>query len=113
MINPNDIQIDSSYSYKTYGGSLEGSPSPKSRIESARQNAEDLWGVRPTYLIEPGIKNGRVPVWTHMIWAQGPSLNEEMHGSELVVIWFSEMSPDTDRVLSVIDWTKHAKDFEY
>jgi hypothetical protein len=112
MINPNDIQIDYSYSYRTYADSLEGRPTPKNRIAKAKREAEELWGVRPTYMIEPGAKTGTLPTWTHMIWASGPALTEEGHGSALVIIWFSEFEPDTSRVLQALDWTKYAKDFE-
>lgn len=48
-----------------------------------------------------------------MVSAIGPSLSEESDGSELVIIWYSELPPDTDRVLQAVDWKKHAQDFEY
>jgi hypothetical protein len=113
MINPNEIQIDYSYSYRTYAGVLDGGFGPKALIAKARIKAEDLWGPRPTLLIDPGIKTSRFPEWTHMVWASGPALTEENDGSTLVIIWFSEMSPDTDRVLQAVEWAKYAEDFRY
>ena len=114
MISPHLLNIDASYSYRTYSGSLEGaSPSVTVMIESAKQEAEKLWGTRTTLVINPGVKGSRLPSWTHMIEAHGPPKNEDMHGSELIIIWWSEMQPDTDRVLQAVDWEKHASDFQY
>lgn len=108
-----DKSLDASYSYRTYAGCLEGKPSTKSLIEEARRHAIELWGKRPTLLIEPIAKSGRLPRWTHMVWATGPAKDDKMHGSELVVIWHSELEPETIRVLDVVDWNRHAEDFEY
>jgi hypothetical protein len=112
VISPHLLRLDSSYSYRTYGGSLEGLPSRASMIEKAKREAQELWGERATFVIDP--KEGRkLPEWTHMVWASGPAKDAEMDGSELVVIWWSEMSPDTNRVLDAVDWQNLAKDFQY
>lgn len=122
MISPHLLYIDASYSQTTYLGCLEGPTPIKDVIEHAKEKANDLWGSRTVLVIEPTTKSvatGRkskmdiLPKWQHMIWAHGPAKNEEMDGSELVIIWWSEMSPDTDRVLQAVDWEKHAKDFQY
>lgn len=107
----NDKRLDASHSYRTYLGCLEGAPSRAEVIKKAKREAEDLWGKRATLVIEPSGKG--MPVWTHMVWASGPAKGEDAHGSELVVIWWSEFSPDTMRVLDAVDWDKHAQDFEY
>ena len=121
MISPHLLIIDASYSQATYLGCLEGPPPVEHTIQGAETKAKELWGSRAVYVIEPTIKtvtggSGKIkllPKWQHMIWAHGPAKNEEMDGSELVVIWWSEMSPDTDRVLQVVDWERYAKDFGY
>jgi hypothetical protein len=113
MISPHLLHLDASYSYRTYLGCLEGAPSRKQVIEKAKREAKDLWGERATFVIEPKESGKHMPTWTHMVWATGPAKDNENHGSELVVIWWSEMSPDTNRVLDAVDWEKHAKDFQY
>jgi hypothetical protein len=52
--------------------------------------------------------------WLHAIMAEGPVLNNEenVKVSELIIIWWSQMGPDTDRVLSAVDWEKHAKNYK-
>ncbi len=70
------------------------------------------WDEQPVFLVGNSPTKSKKPTWCHMILARGPALNEEADHSELVVIWWSEMTPDTDRVLSIIDWEKHAKDVQ-
>lgn len=113
MVSPHLLSIDASYSYHTYLGCLEGAPPAQHCIDHAKKKAKELWGERATFVIEPTVKGKMLPTWTHMVWAHGPEKNPENHGSELVIIWWSEMSPDTDRVLQAVDWEKHAKDFQY
>jgi hypothetical protein len=114
MISPHLLSITHSYSYRTYDGVLEGRPSVALMIRSTREQAIRLWGQHiPSFVIEPATKNNILPGWTHMICATGPAKSEEMHGSHLIIIWFSEFTPDTNRVLSMVDWEKHAEDFEY
>lgn len=74
---------------------------------TAKVLAHDMWGDKPTLVIESTKKI--LTKWCHMVLATGPALSEEAEKSELVIIWWSEMGPDTDRVLSAIDWEKHAK----
>lgn len=108
--------LDASYSYRTYMGQLEGDvPSPKKIVTKARQEAKDMWGERPTLVIEPTIKSNRVGTWTHMAWFSShlPVKDDSAHGSQLVVIWWGEMSPDTARVLDHIKWEQHAQDYWY
>lgn len=112
MISPHLLSIDASYSYRTYMGCLESTPAAAIMIVSAKNKVEKLWGKRTTFVIDPPIKDKQLPTWTHIIWATGPAMSEDAHGSELIVVWFSELSPDTDRVLQAIDWEKHAKDFQ-
>lgn len=112
MVSPHLLSLDASYSYRTYAGSLEGAPSVTVMIESAKQWAEKLWGKRTTLIIDPTIKGRYLPRWTHMVWAKGPEKDSENDGSELIVVWWSELSPDTDRVLQAVDWEKHATDFQ-
>lgn len=113
MIDTNQLRIDASYSYRTYAGCLEGCPTAKSCIKKARGEAVSLWGERATLLIDPTIKSDRLPPWVHMVWISGPPLSDQGDGSELVIIWFSELKPETDRVVHSINWEKNAKDFQY
>jgi hypothetical protein len=96
MISPHLLKVVESYST-----SLDKS------IGMAQTIAHSMWSDRPAYTIEPKSKKSK---WCHMIMAQGPAINEGSKRSELIVIWWSEMGPDTERVLSAIDWEKHAKD---
>lgn len=113
MISPHLLHIDASYSQRTYLGSLEGAPPTQVMIDHAKKQAKDMWGERATFVIDPPIKDKHLPGWVHMVWATGPEKDPENHGSELVVIWWSEMTPDTNRVLDAVDWEKYAKDFQY
>jgi hypothetical protein len=113
MISPHLLFIDASYSYRTYLGCLEGIPSPQACKDMALREANKMWGERATFLIEPDIKGDHMPKWTHMVWTSGPAKDKENNdGSELCIIWFSEMGPDTDRVLNVIDWEKYSQDYQ-
>jgi hypothetical protein len=49
--------------------------------------------------------------WVHAILVEGPPLNDEegIQVSALIIIWWSQMGPDTDRVFSVVNWEKHAR----
>lgn len=113
MVSPHLLHIDASYSSRTYIGVLEGLPSANKIIEKYKEQAKELWGERATLVMDPPIKNKRLPSWVHMIWATGPAIDDEDHGTELVIIWFSEFEPDTKRVLDAIDWEKNAKGFQY
>lgn len=114
MVSSHLLRLDASYSYRTYGGCLEGAPSRAHLIKLAQTQAIELWGERPTFVIPP--KEGKLlPSWTHLAWASGPPLGQdtEADGSQLVVIWWGEIQPDSDRVLSAIDWEQYAKNFGY
>lgn len=84
-------------------------------LKMAQEVANQLWGERPTFVIE---SQGKKPTWCHMIMARGPAMQPESEtvsddsiGSELVVIWWSEIEPETSRVLSAVDWDKHARNY--
>jgi hypothetical protein len=111
MISPHLLRVEVSYSYRTYSGWLEGNPSYKTLVAGAKQRVKNMWGDRAIFVVESLNKNKKLPEWTHIVWANGPAQDSEKDGSELVIIFFSEMSPDTDRVLQVIDWEKHATDY--
>jgi len=112
MISPHLLRIDASYSYRTYFGCLEGISSVQHCIEMAKKEVKKLWGDLPILVLDPTVKNKLLPRWTHLVWASGPELTENMDGSQLVICWWSELVPDTERVLNIIDWEKHAKDFQ-
>jgi hypothetical protein len=109
-ISPHKLRLNASYSF-TYGELIQDTLSLTKIKQLAYLWATILWNERPTFLIEPENKTA-IPSWTHLVWAKGPPLSEEAKNSELVIIWFSEMTPDTDRVLSVIEWEKHAQDIQ-
>lgn len=112
MISPHLLHIDASYSSRTYIGCLEGAPSVNQMIDHYKDKAKKLWGERATLVMDPPVKGKMLPTWVHMIWASGPSINDEDDGTELVVIWWSEFAPETSRVLDAIDWEKNAKGFQ-
>ena len=74
--------------------------------EQARIHAHIEWEGVPQLMLKYKKEPGK---WCHLVYAQGPGLTEDSQYSELVIIWWSEMGPDTERVLSAIDWEKHAK----
>lgn len=125
MISPHLLYTDASYSQATYLGCLEGPTPSDDVIQQAKDKAQELWGVDvPILTIQPTLKTVQLtvrksrllalmPKWQHMILAHGPAMKEDQDGSALIIIWWSEMSPDTDRVLQAVDWEKHAKDFQY
>lgn len=97
MVSPHLLRVVESYS--------TSHPSHR-KVSAAKGAVQDIWGDRPIFVIESKTKE---PKWCHIVLAKGPALNEDSKESELVIIWWSEMGPDTERVLSAIDWEKHAK----
>lgn len=101
MISPHLLKVVESFS----------SSHPDYRYASiAKLCPHNLLGWEDTPILVLESKN-KEPKWVHMIKARGPALSEEADHSELVIIWWSEMGPDTERVLSAIDWEKHAKNY--
>lgn len=100
MISPHLLKVMESFS----------SNHPDYQDDSMATAIADLlgWDGRPIYVIPTDNKK---PKWCHAILAIGPALTEEGSGSELVIIWHSEMEPDTSRVLSAVDWEKYAEDY--
>lgn len=99
MISPHLLKVFESYSSSHSGNLFE---------KNARLIPDFLgWENKPVLVLNPSHKN---PKWVHAVLAEGPGLSEGSPRSELVVIWFSEMGPDTERVLAAIPWEKHAKD---
>ena len=99
-ISPHLLRIDASYSYRV------------SAVDEfvAQDQAQNLWGEgSPIYVIQPS--KSKIS-WCHIVCATGPALSEGDAGSELVIIWWSNLTPDTERVLVAIDWEKHAKGFD-
>ncbi len=118
--------IDHYYSYRTYSGCLEGVPSVESVYSGIKLKAKAMWGVRATHIIEPALKKIRanmahhieeiemLPEWTHIAWVNGPEKDPENHGSELVLIWFSDdPSFNVNDIVESVDWSAHAEDFQY
>lgn len=70
------------------------------------------WEDLPVIIVGESPTKKKKPTWCHMVWARGPSLDGKSEHSELVIIWWSEMTPDTSRVLGVVDWEKHAKNVQ-
>lgn len=115
--------IDSFYSYRTYAGNLEGAPAIEVMYRAIEHNVEKMWGDRSLHIIKPVIRKikGRLqeyemlPSWTHIAWVKGPEMDPENHGSELVVVWFSDEScfNGYDDIISKVEWEKYAKDFSY
>jgi hypothetical protein len=86
-------------------------------VSAAKGCAFSLWKEYdpPIFVIETKNKEPRPSQWCHMILADGPVLESDLddnsQGSRLVIIWWSEMEPDTSRVFSVVEWEKHAKNY--
>jgi hypothetical protein len=110
-------RIEASHSIRTYphwmNHVLTEPLSARELMLEAPAVAENLWRQMPTLVIDPTIKAGKLPTWTHMVYAIGPTDTDGKHGTELCIIWWSEFSPDSERVLDAIDWDKHAQDFTY
>jgi hypothetical protein len=118
--------IDHLYSYKTYSGCLEGLPDPEHVYDGIRKQIEKLWGSREIHFIPPATKTIQMnmawhieqkemlPRWTHIIWATGPEQDPENHGSELVIVWFTDTPIfNANDIVESVDWKNLAKDFQY
>lgn len=79
--------------------------------ETLKQVPENIlyWEDIPVIIVGKSPTKNKKPTWCHMVWARGPALEDGTKCSELVIIWWSEMTPDTSRVLGIVDWGKHAK----
>lgn len=106
MISPHLLKVTESHSTSNHIYHKSG---------VAKSLATSLWGGNdtPIFMIESKIKT---PKWCHMILARGPvlesNLDDDPEGSELIIVWWSEMAPDTARVLSAIEWEKYAKNYQ-
>ncbi len=110
--------FDSLNTFRTYAGCYEGRPSSDNMLESIKRQAVKRWGERPTYVVETKIDpvGDRLPPWCHMCMfnSHTPVKDPTEHGSQLLVIWFSEdWSCDPNEVVAQIDWNKHAGDFSF
>jgi len=116
--------IDHLYSYRTYSGSLEGYPELDDMYDSIKKKIKKMWGDRAIHIVEPEIRiipkdhhfgpYNVLPKWTHIAWAHGPEKDPENHGSELVVVWFTEEPlTNINSILDKVDWDKYAEDFQY
>jgi hypothetical protein len=118
------ITCDEKFSYKTYGGSLEGLPPLQVMLDLVNRRIEKSWGQdRPTHIIPyvvattigfRGETKERLPTWCHCYWFNSytPIKDPSEHGSHLIVVYFSEQSSvDPDEVLKLVDWNKYAEDF--
>lgn len=99
MISPHKIKIKESFSTTHVTYKMAG---------AAKLMAEELWEGAPILMIDTKNKE---PSWCHMVLAEGPALSEDADRSHLVIIWWSELEPDSARVLAAIDWEKNAKDY--
>lgn len=102
MVSPHLLHVVESYSTSLY-----------TKKNQADVIVNNRYGDdRPRFIIE---STNKKPKWLHIVLAQGPiletDLDDDPKGSELVIVWWSEMEPDTSRVLSAVDWEKHAKNY--
>jgi len=121
------VQLDSFHFDHTYAGLLHGTPNAEMNlrmIERSKTRMNKIWGVRKTHLIDPSVKKFEggesLPRCEFAAWlvSEDP-INEESHGSELVVVWFSDYdlsSPLVDFIsesVRDINWDALAQDFFY
>jgi len=118
------VEIHSFAFDRTYAGLLIG------RIDDEELNIEMFdgasypknWGVRKTLKIKPtfkefhqGFKEYCFSVWL----TSSVPIDSKYDGSELVVIWFSDIAPGTSikeivqNGVRSINWKENAHDFEY
>lgn len=121
------LTLDSLHTWRTYAGVMEGVPSSKQMIESAKKRVETSYCIgRPIYVIEPWVtvhpfQNIRVPSietipeWAHAAMFMGPPVQDKAaDGAELCVLWFDKeplpIAVMGDFLTEDI-WNKYAKDW--
>lgn len=118
-----DVTVDGFEFGYTYGGLLEGRPNNRLNHNIfERTSYPSNWGSRKVLKIKPEkIEFDDVLKPTHYsVWLNSNEpINENYHGSELVVIWFDEL-PNGKMIEEIIqhgieniDWDKNAEDFDY
>jgi hypothetical protein len=112
--------LESLYVTRTYAGWYAGAPSPESIVAGAKTQAIQLWGDRPTLVLEapirvwqtPRAEHRMLPPWRFLLWLNGPAMATGC-GSHLVVIAFgSEPLFDAKIFVDQINWAKHAEDWD-
>ena len=98
MISPHLLKVIESFSTTTHFN--------KKDAETIARHVFNHASVPIYFFDEPKKKT----TWCHMVYADGPKLKDDADSSELIIIWWSEMTPDTSRVLSIVDWEKYAQD---
>jgi hypothetical protein len=113
--------------FDTYAGVLAGWPSPETVVNGAREKAEGLrkWeGPAPIHIVEPrrvtshpatvaGRQPALIPRWTYMALLEGPPKDAKMHGSHILLVWFSDSRPGERVELPDVDVAALAEDFKF
>jgi hypothetical protein len=125
-----DIRLETIYVSGTYGGFLSG-PSKSRLLETNKRLLEDIQTSKcnrvfgydfPVYLhcsSEPDFLSQRLPpVYVMAYLSSGALLQDDAsNGSHLILIWLQELQEDAfvkvSKVVSEVDWEKHAKDFQF
>ena len=106
----------------TYGGFLEGRPSPdrdRAMVAAAEREAKRVFHDAPVRLLEPVRASASAGYQRRRFTALFSSLpiNREMHLSSLVLIWFQDeqfpaMDEATLSAVRALEWDRLAKDHE-
>lgn len=113
------IMLDSFYTYNTYSGCLSGHRPAKFYVQKAVEWSKKNWGERKILIIDPVIsKSGMIPEKTCIAWLTSfVPIEENNHGSELIVIWFSQnnLVNSLNEALAHVEkcggWNKNAVDW--
>ena len=114
---------------ETYGGVIEGAPSPERDANFRRgflAGLEQRWGHRATHVVEPEVVEiqhplgviRRMPAVSCAAWLNSDPVSRAGAASELVLVWWTEslnlpVGQAVELALVGVEWEQVAKDFDY
>lgn len=89
-MKPSRVDLDAIHITKTYGGSLEGTPSKAFMIDVAKKTLTKMWGNRPTHMVIP--EGDKLPAYQYCGWFNSytPKNDSDAMGSHLCLIWWDD-----------------------
>lgn len=113
------IKLTDLYCYDPCGGMLERPRDNRELnqhlLESAKKRVSEMWGQRAIH-VQPMEMDGPPPKVAVLAWLSGEAIDPDYHGSDLVVIFFTnnlhEVIADLTIVVGGLDWNKVAQDYE-
>jgi hypothetical protein len=114
---------------ETYGGVIEGAPSPERDAVLRRwflAGLEHRWGQRATCVVEPEVVEvqhpggliRRMPAVSCAAWLKSDPVRDAGAASELVLVWWTEsldlpVGQAVELAFVGVEWERVAQDFDY